>query len=100
MGGGAVQRMFKVLAVAVLAATVLVMASIPAFARPQRGGLPVQNEELCAKMIDEKNQQNFVPTAPIGPPPEVDAECWHISQGPGLVVASDPPPPDPPPVRD
>ena len=84
------QRIVKVLAVAVLVATVLAISSIPAFARPLRGGLPLQNEKLCEMLVG--NHPLFVPTAPEGPPPVVTATCWHISRGPGLERASDVPP--------
>ena len=40
------QRIVKVLVVAVLVATVLVISSTVAFARPLRGGLPLQKPEL------------------------------------------------------
>jgi hypothetical protein len=72
-----VQRIVKVVAVAVLVATVLVISSIPAFARPLRGGVPLQNKKLCEKMLKE-NHPNFVETAPQPPPPVVTTPCWHI----------------------
>ena len=84
------QRVVKVLAVAVLVATVLVISSIPAFARPVRGGVLLQNEKVCDKHVG--NHPRFeLRDSLLGP-------CWHISLG--LVVASDPPPVDPPPVGD
>ncbi len=95
------QRTITVLAVAVLVATVLVISSTVAFARPLRGGVPLQNETPC-EVFGGKHPL-FKPTAPEPPEDPTEppiATCWHISQGPGLVVASDPPPLDPPPVHD
>jgi hypothetical protein len=104
-----VRRNVNVLAVAVLVATVLVISSTAASARPLRGGLPLQKPELshsfvCEMMLDgnhphfggigEGNHPRFRETAPE--PPESPTEgpsatCWHVS--PGLGRASDVVPP-------
>ena len=81
------QRIVKVVAVAVLVAMVL-MVSTPAFARPLRGGLPLQNENLCEMLAG--NHPRFVETAPEPPGQGTEgpaAACWHVS--PGLGRASD-----------
>jgi len=57
-----VQSIVKVLVMAVLVATVLVVSSTTAFARPLRGGLPLQNERLCEMLVG--NNPRFVETAP------------------------------------
>ena len=88
------QRIVKVLAVAALVATVLVISSIPAFARPLRGGVPLQTETPCD--VFAGSHPLFRPTAlesPEDPTEPPIAACWHISQGPGLERASDVPPP-------
>jgi hypothetical protein len=87
-----VRRIVKVLAVAVLVATVLVIFSTTAFARPLRGGLPQQNERLCEMLAG--NHPRFAETAPEPPGPGTEnptATCWHVS--PGLGRASDVVPP-------
>ncbi len=71
------QRIVKVLTVAALVTTVLMITSTVALARPLRGGVPLQNEKLCEKMLEE-NHPNFVKTAPQPPPPVVTTPCWHI----------------------
>ncbi len=77
------QRIVKVLAVAVLVATVLAISSVPAFARPVRGGVLLQNEKVCDKHVG--NHPRFeLRDSLLGP-------CWHIS--PGLERASDVGPP-------
>jgi len=81
-----VQRSVKVLAIAVLVATVLIVSSTAAFGRPLRGGLPQQNERLCEKLAGY--HPRFAETAPE--PPSEDgptAACWHVS--PGLGRASE-----------
>ncbi len=86
------QSIVKVLVVAVLVATVLVVSSTTAFARPLRGGLPLQNERLCEMLVG--NNPRFVETAPepLGHGSEgPTATCWHVS--PGLGRASDVVPP-------
>ena len=87
------QRTVKVLAVAGLVATVLVISSTVAFARPLRGGVPLQNETPCE--VFAGNHRLFRPTAPEPPEDPTEppiATCWHISQGPGLGIASHVPP--------
>jgi hypothetical protein len=74
-----VQRIAKVLAVAVLVATVLAISSVPAFARPVRGGVLLQNEKVCDKHVGNHPRFELRPLSPFGP-------CWHIS--PGLERAS------------
>ncbi len=78
------RRIVKVLAVAVLVATVLAVASIPAFARPLRGGLPLQNEKVCAMLAEDHPRFEVRTANPTQP-------CWHIS--PGLERASEVVPP-------
>ena len=83
------QRTVKLLAVAVLVATVLVISSTVAFARPLRGGVPLQNEKVCEMLAENhplaENDPRFeVRTGSTEP-------CWHIS--PGLERASDVVPP-------
>jgi hypothetical protein len=87
-----VRRIVKVLAVTVLVATVLVISSTTAFARPLRGGLPQQNERLCEMLAG--NHPRFAETAPEPSEPGTEgptAACWHVS--PGLGRASDVVPP-------
>jgi hypothetical protein len=81
-----VQRIVRVLAVVVFVATVLVITSTVAFARPVRGGVPLQNEKVCEMLVEnhplaENDDPRFElrPDSPIGP-------CWHTS--PGLEQAS------------
>jgi hypothetical protein len=82
-----VQRIVKVLAVAVLVATVLVISSTMAFARPLRGGVPLQNEKVCDKMLAENHPRFEVrTTSEIGP-------CWHVSPGLGIASGDAEPPP-------
>jgi len=86
------RRSVKILAVAVLVATVLVISSTTAFARPLRGGLPQQNERLCEMLAG--NHPRFAETAPEPSEPGTEgptATCWHVS--PGLGRASDVVPP-------
>jgi hypothetical protein len=88
-----VQRVIKVVAVVLLVATLLVISSIPAFARPLRGGVPLQTETPCE--VFDGNHPLFRPTAPEPPEDPTEppiAACWHVSQGPGLERASDVPP--------
>ncbi len=81
------QRIVKVLVVVVLMAVVLVVASVPAFARPLRGGVPLQKPELsesfvCDRLEGKHVRDLFVSEAPLpGPPLEDPAECWHTSPG-------------------
>jgi hypothetical protein len=85
-----VQRIARVLAVAILVATVLVISSTVAFARPLRGGVPLRNENVCEKLVHDHPLAETDPRfqfrrdSPIAP-------CWHIS--PGLEQASDVVPP-------
>ena len=83
------QRVVEVVAVAVLVATVLVVTSTMAFARPLRGGLPMQNERLCEKLAG--SHPRFTETAPEPAEDGPTAACWHVS--PGLGRASDVVPP-------
>ena len=86
------RRSVKVLAVAVVVATVLVISSTMALARPLRGGLPQQNERLCEMLAG--NHPRFAETAPEPSEPGTEsptAPCWHVS--PGLGRASDVVPP-------
>ena len=86
------RRSVKVLAVAVVVATVLVIFSTTAFARPLRGGLPQQNERLCEMLAG--NHPRFAETAPEPSEPGTESPtppCWHVS--PGLERASDVVPP-------
>lgn len=83
-----VRRIVEVLAVVVLMAAVLVVASIPAFARPVRGGVPLQNDNLCTMMLAGHphfgEHPRFAETAPIAPEPgdpPTEAACWHTSPG-------------------
>ena len=82
------QRIVKVVAVAVLVMTVVMVFTTTAFARPLRGGLPLQNENLCEMLAG--NHPRFVETAPEPPGQGTEgpaAACWHVS--PGLGRASD-----------
>jgi hypothetical protein len=80
-----VQRIVKVVAVAVLVAAVLVITSTVALARPLRGGVPLQNKEVCVRLVEnhplaESDVPRFeLRDSPLGP-------CWHTS--PGLKQAS------------
>ena len=77
------QRIVKVLAVTVLVATVLVVASVPAFARPLRGGVPLNNAVCDVGLVG--NHGLFVERNPNFNPPEdpspVPADCWHLVPG-------------------
>ena len=85
------QRIVKVFAVVVLVATVLVISSTVAFARPLRGGVPLQNEKMCEKHAGNHPRfEETAPRAPEDPSEDVSAVCWHVS--PGLEQASDVPP--------
>jgi hypothetical protein len=75
-----VQRIVKILAVAAFVATVLVISSTAAFARPLRGGVLLQNEKVCGKHVENhplaETDPRFElrPDSPLGP-------CWHTSPG-------------------
>lgn len=76
------QRIVKVFAVVALMAAVLVVASVPAFARPLRGGVPLNNA-VCEvglvgnhRLFVERNP-NFSPNDPS----PVPADCWHLVPG-------------------
>lgn len=79
------QRVIKIVAIAMVVATVLVVSSTTAFARPLRGGLPIQNERLCEMLAG--NHPRFAETAPEPSEDGPTAVCWHVS--PGLGRASD-----------
>ncbi len=79
------QRIVKVLAVAVLVATVLVISSIPAFARPVRGGVELENEQVCDRLALDHPRFEWRPLGTI-------ETCWHTSEG--LERASDVVPPE------
>ena len=74
------QRIVRVLAVAVFVATVLVISSTVAFARPLRGGVLLQNEKVCVKHIgnhplaETDPRFELRPDSPLGP-------CWHTIPG-------------------
>ena len=68
------QRIVKVLAVAVLVATVLVIASIPAFARPVRGGVELENEQVCEKLAEDHLRFEWRSS-------NSGQTCWHTSKG-------------------
>jgi hypothetical protein len=81
-----VQRIAKVLTVAALVTTVLMITSTVALARPLRGGVLLQNEKVCDMLVEnhplaESDDPRFElrPGSLIGP-------CWHTS--PGLDQAS------------
>jgi hypothetical protein len=86
-----VRRIVKVFVVAVLVATVLVISSTVAFTRPLRGGVPLQNKQMCDKLAGNHPRfETTAPRAPEDPSEDVSAACWHVS--PGLERASDVPP--------
>ncbi len=70
--------------VLVTAAMLVVLVSTAAFARPLRGGVPLQNEKVCEKLAENHPRFEVRPDSPIGP-------CWHTS--PGLEQASEVVPP-------
>lgn len=79
------RRRFVLLAtVALVMAAMMVIASTAAFGRPLRGGVPLQNEEVCEKLAENHPRFEVREDSPIGP-------CWHTS--PGLERASDVVPP-------
>ena len=85
------QRNVKVIAVVVLVATVLVISSTVAFARPLRGGVPLQNEKMCEKHAGNHPRfEETAPRPPEDPSEDISAACWLVS--PGLGQASDVPP--------
>jgi hypothetical protein len=93
-----VQHTVKVLAVAVLVATVLVISSTVAFARPLRGGLPLQRPEpsqsfVCERLVGNHPRTLFRPDDPTELP---TATCWLRNLG--LEQASDVVPPVVPPT--
>jgi hypothetical protein len=86
-----VQRIVKVLAVAVFVAAVLVMTSTAAFARPRLGGVPLQNEEVCKRLVaNHPLAESDDPRFELRPGSMI-ALCWHTS--PGLEQASEVVPP-------
>ena len=85
------QRIVKVLAVAVLVATVLVISSTAAFGRPLRGGLPLQKPELSHSFVCERLVGSHPLFGPDDPTVAPDATCWLRS--PGLPQASEVVPP-------
>ncbi len=82
------QRIVKVLAVAVLVATVLVISSIPAFARPLRGGVEVSSRVCHTSANDLESQSGEFHWED----PATKTVCWHTSEG--LERASDVVPPE------
>ena len=85
------QRIVKVLAVAVLVATVLVISSTAAFGRPLRGGLPLQKPELSHSFVCERLVGSRPLFGPDDPTEAPAARCWL--RGPGLTQASEVVPP-------
>jgi hypothetical protein len=85
-----VQRIVKVLAVAVFVAAVLVVSSTVAFARPLRGGVPLQNENVCGMLVGNHPLAESDPRFELRPDSPI-APCWHTS--PGLEQASEVVPP-------
>jgi hypothetical protein len=78
--------MMLVTVVLLTAAMLVVLASTAAFARPLRGGVPLQNQTLCDKLLEEHPQFNPHPRFTLtalrpGAPPPTGTVCWHISPG-------------------
>ncbi len=76
------KRIVRVLAVAVLVATLLVVASTPSFARPKFGGVQVSSQVCHTPANDLVSQAGeFHWQDPIE-----QTVCWHTS--PGLLKGS------------
>ncbi len=86
------QHIVRVLAVAVFVATVLLISSTMAFARPMRGGVLLHNEKVCEKHVGNhplaENDPRFElrHDSLLGP-------CWHIIPGLKKQVSEVAPPP-------
>lgn len=78
------QHIVKLLAVAALVTTLLVITSIPAFARPLRGGVKLENKQVCEMLAENHPRFEWRP-------PGSTETCWHTS--PGLKQASEVVPP-------
>ncbi len=70
------RRIVKILGVAVLLATVLVISFTAAFARPLRGGLPLQEPELSQSFVCERLLGNHSLFRPDDPNEAPAATCW------------------------
>ena len=83
------KRILRAITVAMLVATVLVVASVPALARPRLGGVPLQNEEVCLRHVVNHPLTGIDRRFELRTTSAV--LCWHVS--PGLAQASDVVPP-------
>jgi hypothetical protein len=70
------KHILRVLAVAMLATTVLVVVSLPALARPKLGGVELSQTKVCEMLAKEHPRFEWRP-----PPPDPPETCWHISEG-------------------
>jgi len=68
------RRIVRIIVVAVFVATILVVSSVPAFARPRFGGVELSQTKVCEKLAED--HPRFEWRTEGG-----ERQCWHISPG-------------------